>query len=67
MQEPATIVLGSHLRYVGLGCKRRLVETNDTFQYVPLLQGLKILLQNDAIRHEVSDSVSFLNYHTSSH
>ena len=60
MQEPATIVLGSHLRSVGLGCKRRLVETNDTFEYVPLLQGLKTLLQNDAMRHEVSvsDSVS---------
>ena len=52
-----TIVLGNHLRYVGLGCKRRLVETNDTFEYVPLLQGLKTLLQNDAIRHEVSTAL----------
>lgn len=57
MQEPVTIVLGNHLRYVGLGCKRRLVETNDTFEYVPLLQGLKTLLQNDAIRHEVSTAL----------
>ena len=54
VQEPVTIVLGSHLRYVGLGSKRRLIDTNDTFEYIPLLQGLKCLLQNDAIRHEVS-------------
>ena len=44
VQEPVTIVLGSHLRYVGLGSKRRLIDTNDTFEYIPLLQGIKCLL-----------------------
>ena len=53
-QEPVSIILGSHIGYIGLGSKRRLVEKNDTFEYVPLLQGLKSLLQNKAIRHEVS-------------
>ena len=38
---------------MGLGCKRRLTEIKDTFQYVPLLAGLQTLLKNDDIRHEV--------------
>ena len=38
---------------MGLGCKRRLIEIKDTFQYVPLLAGLQTLLKNDGIRHEL--------------
>lgn len=51
-----TVVLGTHIEYVGLGRKGRLVETKDTFQYVPLLNGLQSLLLNDVVRHEVSNS-----------
>ena len=46
VQEPVTIVLGSHLRYVSLGSKRRLIDTNDTFEYIALLQGLKRMTQS---------------------
>ena len=39
---------------MGVGSKRKLVETKDTFQYVPLLSGLQSLLKNDDVCHEVS-------------
>ena len=43
MQEPRTIELGHELR-TGIG--RDIGVKRDTFQYVPLLDGLKSLLQN---------------------
>jgi hypothetical protein len=36
------------------GNKRRLAEKKDTFQYVPLLEGLKSLLMKAEILDEVS-------------
>ena len=54
MQEPETIILGVKRKCMGVGSKRKLVETKDTFQYVPLLPGLQSLLKNDDVRHEVS-------------
>lgn len=56
-QEPVTIKLGTHLECVRTGSKRRLAEVNDTFQYVPLLQGLQALLGHSDIRDEVGESV----------
>lgn len=49
-QEP---VIGKRMEYVNTGSKRRLCEVEDTFQYVPLLEGLKSLLAHAEIRDEV--------------
>lgn len=51
-QEPVTIKLGKRMEYVNTGSKRRLCEVEDTFQYVPLLEGLKSLLAHAEIRDE---------------
>ena len=50
MQEPRTIVLGTRLVTCRSGT---LKEKEDTFQYVPLLDGLKSFLCN----HEIFDEV----------
>ncbi len=54
LQEPVAIELGSSIQPVGTGVKMRLCEVKDTFQYVPLLKCLKLLLQNQKICDEVS-------------
>ena len=41
--------MGTHL----LGTQRQIGLKQDTFQYVPLLEGLKSLLANKEIFHEV--------------
>ena len=41
------------MEYVNTGSRRRLCEVTDTYQYVPLLQGLKSLLNHADIRDEV--------------
>lgn len=46
--------MGTHL----LGTQRQIGLKQDTFQYVPLLEGLKSLLANKEIFHEVK-----LSYH----
>ena len=48
-----TVELGSTMEVVHVGAKRRLRECKDTFQYVPLLQGLQALLQSQEILDEV--------------
>jgi hypothetical protein len=48
------VKLGTRLSSVNSGSKRRLTEVDDTFQYVPLLRGLQILLGHEDIRDEVS-------------
>ena len=35
MQEPVTIQLGTSYKYKKRGAKRQLVDTPDTFQYIP--------------------------------
>ena len=52
-QEPVTVELGSCIEPTFTGPKRRLQNRADTFQYVPLLQGLRALLQNKDIFDEV--------------
>ena len=48
-----TVELGSDTALTQVGNKRRLSERKMTFQYVPLLDGLKLLLSNREILDEV--------------
>ena len=45
--------LGTSFRYQQTGAKRRLVEVQETCQYVPLLQNLEKLLNNQDVYREV--------------
>ena len=45
--------LGSSYIYKNSGQKRRLVEQQDTFQYIPLLQNLEWVLQNEDVYKKV--------------
>jgi hypothetical protein len=54
LQEPVTIKLGTELIPVQNRNKRRFEDRNYTFQYVPLLEGLKSLLMKPEIADEVS-------------
>ena len=38
------------------GSKRRLVQKSDTFQYVPILDTIRMLLNDESIREQVVDS-----------
>ncbi len=53
MQEPKTIELGKTYTWESLGGKSKLVETKDTFQYVPILDSLASIMQNRDIFSEV--------------
>lgn len=53
MQEPVTIQLGTSYKYKKRGAKRQLVDTPDTFQYVPLIENLEWMLQNRDLYDEV--------------
>ena len=52
-QEPVSVELGSSYHYKRRGAKRLLVERVDTFQYVPLIENLKWMLQNRDLCSEV--------------
>ena len=54
MQEPRTVELGTEFVPVQNGNKRKLTEKKYTFQYVPLLDGLKSLLSKQEILDEVT-------------
>lgn len=48
------MVLGSRpMKCKGSGAKRRAVEKQDEMMYVPILETLKVLLENDAVMTEV--------------
>ncbi len=53
MQEPRTVILGSTYEYRKSGAKRRLIEKQETFQYVPLIKNLEWVLQNKDLSTEV--------------
>ena len=53
MQEPKTIELGKTYTWEKLGGKSKLVETKDTFQYVPLLDSIASTLGNKDLYDEV--------------
>lgn len=46
-------MLGTSLRYQSIESSRQLVDTQDTFQYVPLLENLQAFLNNFEVFKEV--------------
>ena len=50
-------MLGTHRRAKGLGAKRQLVEEEESFMYVPLLETLQMLLNDDAVLAEVKCTI----------
>lgn len=54
LKEPRTVVLGSVRKAKGMGAKRRVVEIDETMIYIPILETLRILLENEAVMAEVS-------------
>lgn len=46
-------MLGTDRRAKGLGAKRRLVEEEESFMYVPVLETLQALLSDETILAEV--------------
>lgn len=54
LQEPVKITLGTQRKPVGRGSKRRLVEKEEGFVYIPILQTLETLLDDEGIMAEVS-------------
>ena len=57
MQEPVEIKVGDpYYDSVFTGVKRRLIEKQDTYQYVPLLSSLRSLLSDPTIMDQVEQS-----------
>ena len=57
MKDPVKIRLGTKKKAQGLGSKRRLVEKEEDFAYVPILQTLQALLTNETVLSEVKFNV----------
>ena len=57
-----SVELGRTQQNMRTGAKRRLVEHADTFQYVPLVPGLKALLRNRSIPDEVRVFIIMVNH-----
>ena len=53
IQEPVKIVLGTDQRAKGLGAERRLIEEEESLMYVPVLETLQALLNDETILAEV--------------
>ena len=52
------VKLGTRSEFRNTGAQRHLCEVHDTFQYVPILEGLKALLGHA----DICGEVSFLSY-----
>ena len=50
---PMEIVLGSKWKLEGSGAKRRMVEKKDCMYYIPILETLQTLLDNEDVLAEV--------------
>ena len=50
---PIKVVLGTRRKAKGVGAKRHLVEAEESFMYVPILESLQTLLNNDTVLTEV--------------
>ena len=59
-----SVELGRTQQNMRTGAKKRLVEHADTFQYVPLVPGLKALLRNRSIPDEVRVFIIMVNHVT---
>ena len=58
VQDPETIVLGTHRKMKGSG-EKRCVEVNDELKYIPLLSTLERLLQSKKVLQQVGFGVYF--------
>lgn len=56
-QEPVASELGTLFRYQQTGIKQRLVEVKETFQYIPLMENLEKVLNNQDIYQKVQEKV----------
>ena len=56
-QEPVSVRLGTVRKAKGSGAKRRIVEVEEGMMYIPILETLNVLLNNEAIASEVSKHV----------
>ena len=54
MQEPQKIVLGAYHKKVRKGSKLVDVQKEDKAYYIPILQSLQQLLNNDSVLEEVA-------------
>lgn len=61
-KDPVKILLGTKKKPQGLGSKRRLIEKEEVFVYVPILQTLQALLTNETILAEVDTLMHIINY-----
>ena len=52
-QEPRSVVLGTHRKWKGSGENRRYKTVEDKMIYIPLLETLRSLLENDTVMSEV--------------
>ena len=62
-QMPVKVVLGTRRKAKGLGAKRQLVEVEDSFMYVPILETIQTLLNNQTVLEEVR-CVYIMDYYT---
>ena len=53
-QEPVSVILGTVRKAKGAGAKRRIVEVEEGMVYIPILETLNVLLNNESIASEVS-------------
>ena len=53
IQEPVRVLLGERRQWKGRGSKRRCVIKRDEVMYIPLLDTLQSLLNNESILAEV--------------
>jgi len=57
LQEPVRVVLEKESRPIGCRHKRRVAEIENTMVYIPLLNTLQHLLNNDALVAEAKQPV----------
>jgi len=48
-KEPVQVILGKERRPIGCGHKRRVAEVENTMVYIPILDTIQHLLNNDAL------------------
>lgn len=61
LQNPVKIVLGIKRKPSGFGPKRRLVEKEESFVYIPILETLEALLSNETVLSEVTYTLMYCN------
>ncbi len=63
-KEPVTVELGITQRYRQRGFTSTLVDQPENFQYVPLIEGLNAMFDNEEFLDEASSSFYYIYMHT---